>query len=511
MMVRRSARALLLATLGVLASWRLAAAQCPDGTLPPCGRPAARVTAPAANSVAVLYFEGRAADTNAVALADGLSEEIINRLSGIERLTVRSRYLVRRYRDTALEDPAQVGRALNVAYLVSGSVRHVGGRLRVSAELVRAAGGAQVWGQQFDLSGDDVFAIQEEVARDVATGIVGRLLPSERQTLAARPTQSAAAYEAFLRGNFHLARRDSAGMRRAIDEFEAALRADPAYTDALARIALAYGIATANGVSVGFPRDTMVARAVRNATEAVDRAPRSSDAWVAMALARLAAQPGHPGLARDALERAVAFDATNAEAHHLLGFILEMTGQDSAGLDHDRRALAIEPARPVTLMHLAQEAIRRGRYAEGRRWTDSALVFSPDYWSARELLPLLMLAAGDTSSARAEVARWRDLPQLRRITAYAEQTLAPHGSDSASVRQWSAALRAALPAELPVSQGFGAALLAMLASRDAETVMAVFDAMKPRGAYLHYYMTFRAFDPIRDDPRFRRLFEETTP
>jgi len=230
-----------------------------------------------------------------------------------------------------------------------------------------------------------------------------------------------------------------------------------------------------------------------------------------MALARLAAQPGRPAQVRDALERAVAFDPTNAEAHHLLGFILEMLSQDSAGLDHDREALAIEPARPVTLMHFAQEAIRTGRYAEGRRWTDSALVFSPDYWLARGLLPLLMLAAGDTSSARAEVARWRDLPQLRRATAFMEQALAPHGSDSAAVRQWRAALRAVVPTEMPVSLGSGAALLAMVASGDPETVMAVFEAMKPRGAYMHYYMTFRAFDPIRNDPRFRRLFEETTP
>jgi TolB-like protein len=100
-------------------------AQCPDGSPPPCARSsaAARAPAPPANSVAVLYFESRAADTNAAALADGLTEEIIHRLSGIERLTVRSRYLVRRYRETALEDPAAVGRALNVTYLVSGSIR----------------------------------------------------------------------------------------------------------------------------------------------------------------------------------------------------------------------------------------------------------------------------------------------------------------------------------------------------------------------------------------------------
>jgi TolB-like protein/Tfp pilus assembly protein PilF len=509
-MASRLACVALAALLVAAGPMHRASAQCPDGTPPPCGG-ARGVAAPPSNSVAVLYFDNASRDTSDVYLADGLSEEIISRLSGIERLTVRSRFLVRRYRGTALDDPAAVGRALNVSYLVSGVIRRAGGRLRVSAELIRASGGAQVWGQEFEQTGGDVFAIQEAVAREVATGIVGRLLPAERQTLATRPTTSADAYEAFLRGNFHMARRDSAGMRRAIDEFEHALRIDPGYTDALSRMALAYGIATANGVSVGLPRDTMVARAVRNATDAVGRAPRSSDAWVAMGLARLAAESRHPAAVRDALERALALDPTNAEAHHLLGFTLEMMGQDSAGLDHDRQALAIEPARPVTLMHLAQSAIKAGRYAEGRRWTDSALVFDRDFWSARGFLPALMVAAGDTAAARAEVERWRDLQPLRGVAALAQLALAPHGTDTASVRQWRAALRAAVPAEMPMSQGSGTSVLLMLASGDPVTVTAVFEAMRPRGVFMHYHMTFRAFDPIRGDPRFQRLFVETTP
>jgi TolB-like protein/Tfp pilus assembly protein PilF len=484
--------------------------QCPDGTPPPCGGGRA-VAAPSANSVAVLYFDNASRDSNDVYLADGLSEEIISRLSGIARLTVRSRFLVRRYRGVALEDPAAVGRALNVSYLVSGVIRRAGGRLRVSAELIRAAGGAQVWGQEFEQTGGDVFVIQEAVAREVATGIVGRLLPAERQTLAVRPTQSVAAYEAFLRGNFFMARRDSAGMRRAIAEFETALRLDPSYTDALSRIALAYGIATANGTHLGFPMDTALARALRNATEAVSRAPQSSEAWEAMGVARLAAEPVHLAIARPALERALALDPANAEAHHLLGFTLEMLGEGSAGLAHDREALAIEPARPVTLMHFAQEAIRAGRYGEGRRWTDSVLTFDRDYWMGRGFLPPLLLAAGDTAGARAEVARWAEAPPLRSVMALAELALTPHGADSAAVRAWRDAVRAAVPADVPVSQASGTVLLVMLATGDPDAVLAVFDAMRPRGAFLHYYLTFKLFDPIRADLRFQRLFQETTP
>jgi adenylate cyclase len=461
--------------------------------------------------VAVLYFESGTRDSSELYLADGLTEEIINRLSGIERLTVRSRYQVRRYRGTAMEDPAAVGRTLGVAYIVSGSVRRTAGRLRVNAELIRAAGGVQVWGQQFDQASADVFQIQEAVAREVATGIVGRLLPAERQTLATRPTSSAAAYDAFLRGNFSMARRDSAGIRRAVEEFERALRADPTYTDALSRIALAYGIAAGNGFSIGVPQDSMVARAVRNADEAVRRAPNSSEAWLAMGLSRLAASPRRSEGVIEALERAITLDPANAEAHHLLGFNLALRGLDSLGIAQDRMALAIEPARPVTIMHLAQFAAKFGHYAEARRWADSALVFDPDFWSARALRTFLLLVAGDTAGARAEVARWRGIQPLRDVAPFAERVLAPHGADSASVQAWRASIRAAIPAEVPVSIGLGVSTLAMVASGDPEIVLAVQEAVRPRGAFLHYFLTWAAFDPLRSDARFQRLFQETTP
>jgi tetratricopeptide (TPR) repeat protein len=390
-------------------------------------------------------------------------------------------------------------------------VRRVGGRLRVSAELVRAAGGAQVWGQQFDQAGDDIFAVQEEVARDVATGIVGRLLPAERQALAVRPTESAAAYQAFLRGNVHLARRDSAGIRRAIEEYESALQADPAYTAALSRVALAYGIAFANGINPGFPRDTLLGRAIRSADAAVRRAPGSSEAWLAMGLARLAAQPGQPQASRTAFERAIELDGTNAEAHHMLGFALAILGQDSAGLEQDRMALAIEPARPVTLMHLAQYASKIGRYAEARRWVDSALAIDRDFNSARGVLPVLMLAMGDSAGARAEVSRWPYLQATSAFSPLAALALAPHGTDSAAVAAWRAALRGLLPGELPVLQSGFVALLLQSVTRDPATVVPALEAARPRGAFLHYFMTWTAFDPIREDPRFQQLFRETTP
>lgn len=500
--VRRLSLAAL--ALAALPPYRLTA-QCPDGAPPPC-RSAARAAAPAPNSVAVLYFENATRDTADLYLSDGITEEIISRLSGIGRVTVRSRYLVRRYRGSALEDPASVGRALNVTYLVSGSVRRAGGRLRVSAELIRAAGGAQVWGRQFDQSGDDVFAIQEAVAREVATGIVGRLLPDEQQTLAVRPTTSPEAYQAVLRGNFNLARRDSAGILRAIAEYESALRADPGYIDALSRVGLAYAIARSNGYGLGIPQDTVSARALRYAADAVRRAPNSSDAWTAVGLANLVNNPRTIAGSREGLERAIALDPGNAEPHHLLGFTYALLGQDSAGLAHDRMALALEPARPVTIMHLAHIALKNRNISESLRWTDSALAVNPAFMNAHMLRATLLFMKGDTVAARADVARWTQMPALRSYAAPFARALAPGGPDAAQVLEWRTQT-----AELPTSLGAYYAIMVMAATGDAAAVLPVLERSQPRGAYIHYFMKFPVFDGIRSDARFARLFAETAP
>ena len=110
-----------------------AVVQCPDGTPPPC-RSAARGT-PAPTSVAVLYFDNRSRDSADAYLAEGLTEQTIAQLGEVQRLTVASRFAVRRFRGDAAPEPATVGRALNVTYLVTGSVQRAGNRLRVTAEM----------------------------------------------------------------------------------------------------------------------------------------------------------------------------------------------------------------------------------------------------------------------------------------------------------------------------------------------------------------------------------------
>lgn len=150
-------------------------------------------------SVAVLDFDNLSHDTSDTYLSEGLTEELTSQLGQLERLRVASRTAVSRLRDPSHMPLADISRALNVAYLVDGSVRRSGQHLRVTVELLRAATGAQVWSNQYDRSEQDLLAIQEAVANAVATAVAGRLLPTERTRLATKPTWSSDAYDAYLR------------------------------------------------------------------------------------------------------------------------------------------------------------------------------------------------------------------------------------------------------------------------------------------------------------------------
>ena len=175
-----------------------ASAQCPDGTPPPCA--AQRRPAPAPNSVAVLYFDNLSRDTSDVFLADGLTEELIIRLSQVRRLEVKSRFESLRFRGQRVNDPRAIGRELHASFLVTGSIQQAGQRVRLRVALVRTRDGTQQWGDVYERAGGDILTLQADVAREVAGAITGQLLPEERASLARRPTRDPIAYNLYLRG-----------------------------------------------------------------------------------------------------------------------------------------------------------------------------------------------------------------------------------------------------------------------------------------------------------------------
>jgi TolB-like protein/predicted Zn-dependent protease len=490
---------------------RAAPAQCPDGSAPPC-----TARAPAPTSIAVLYLDNLSTDSADAYLADGLTEEIINRLGRLERLVVKSQTSVRRYRGRAGE-PATMGRALGVSHLLNGSVRRAGNRLRVSVELVRASTGERLWGERYDRADADVLAIEEEIARAVATAVSGRLLPAERATLATRATTNAAAYDHFLRGNYHLAQRNPASFVRAIEQYEAAVARDPRFSRARARIAYAYALYFDWEWSYpGLSGDSLLVRALAASDEALRLDPGSADSWLARGYLLIQRNPRTLEGARSALERAVALEPDNIEALAGLGWGLMLHGEDSAAIALQQRLVAKEPDRSSQIYQIARLHQLSGRLTEARRWLDSAIAVDPRSYFAHGQRGQVRLLLGDVAGARQDAERTVALIpptyrpyRFRSVMLYVRADLQAGDTVRARARI-DHILREENLDRPTVLEGWYLGM-ALVALGNQDTAMDFLERVHPRGAKLHFGLRMPEFDALRANPRFQRLMAETRP
>lgn len=394
----KAGHGLLLAAIGIASPAR---AQCSDGAPPPCAGRTSRDAASAPTALAVLYFENLSRDTADLYLADGLTEELTSRLGAVARLRVTGRSVVRRAQQISGGDVLAVGRALNVRYLVEGSVRRAGLRVRISARLLRASDGVRVWGDDYDRTMDDLLTMQVDIAREVAGNVAGQLLPAEQRVLAQRPTTNAAAYDHFLRARYLGARRTEAAITQAVAELDEALRLDPAFAAAEARKAQVLVVAYGYGVNIAAP-ESLAARAQRSAARALALDPGASETWLAIGIMRWWFAPLDLDQARSAFERSVALDPRNAEAVHSLGVMLMGVPDLPAATAAFMRTLAIEPARGVTMLDLAEIEYTERRFPAALRWVDSAIAVEPRQARNYAMRSLLRLRAGDRAGARAD-------------------------------------------------------------------------------------------------------------
>ena len=187
-------------------------------------------------SVAVLYFENLSGSKDDEYFRDGMTEDIITELSKIKELQVFPRAAVLAYRDKPVTGP-QVGRELNAACVLSGSLRRAGNRLRITAQLIRALTGHSIWAERYDRELKDVFEVQDEIARSISQALRIKLTPQEEKAIARKQTENPQAYDYYLRGRqfFHQFRRKGFDFARQM--FARAIVIDPQYARAFAGVA----------------------------------------------------------------------------------------------------------------------------------------------------------------------------------------------------------------------------------------------------------------------------------
>lgn len=264
----------------------------------------------AEKSIAVLYFENLSGVKEDEYFRDGVTEDIITELAKIKGLKILSRPTVLLYRDKSVT-AAEVGRQLNAAFVLAGSIRRGGNRLRITAQLVDPQTDSVVWSERYDREMADVFAVQDEIARNIAEALRITLSPQEQQDLAARPTASPEAYDLYLRGRTYARRFTRLDFEFAYQMFDNAVRLDPQFAHAYAAMAN-----VCSSFHINFERDSSwLTRADAAAEKAVALMPELPEAKVAQAWVLYAGGDYDKALA---IARALVESKRNTESAYYL-------------------------------------------------------------------------------------------------------------------------------------------------------------------------------------------------
>jgi TolB-like protein/predicted Zn-dependent protease len=355
---------------------------------PSAARPSA---GPERAAVAVLPFLDLDGDRSQEYLCDGLAEELIHALAGVEGLKVAARTSSFQLKGTS-DGVRRIGEKLGVSRVVEGSVRRVGSRLRITVQLVDAREGYQVWSERFDRELGDVFALQDEIAARVVGALRVRLAvpPAPRP----RP-RDAQAWELYLKGRYFWNKRYQGELRKAVSAFEAALARDPDFAPAHAGLADACSVIGYYGLS---PETEVFAQARRAAERALALDPRSPEAHVSIALVRDWFDWDLPA-AEAALRRALALSSDHVPAHLYLAHVLAVQGRAAEAVASARAGAERDPLSTLAHTLVATAFYLSGDDEEALRATERALELDARYPPA-----LLYLTLAESRRGRHEAA-----------------------------------------------------------------------------------------------------------
>jgi serine/threonine protein kinase/tetratricopeptide (TPR) repeat protein len=294
-------------------------------------------------SVAVLPFDNQNRDPNVDYLSDGIPESIIHSLSQLSELKVMARSTVFQYKDKKV-DPRKLGHDLGVGAVVIGRLFQEGDNLTIRTELVNVSDGTELWGQQYNRKVADVFAVQEEIAKEISERLRLKLSGAERQQLAKRPTENLKAFQYYMQGRSSAQRRTREDLLAAISYYERAIEEDHNYALAYAGFADAYANLGAYGYIAPIDARRKTEKAAREAV-ALDR--NLAEAHAALALANIAFAPSNFQLGDRELSRAIELSPSLALAHGYLAFSFARQRRLDESLEEILKARELDPLSPI--------------------------------------------------------------------------------------------------------------------------------------------------------------------
>ena len=452
----------------------------------------------AIESVAVLPFANDSADPDAEYLSDGITETLINNLSQIWNLRVVARSTVFRYEGKDI-DPQKAGNDLHVRAVVSGRLLQRGSTLIIRAELMDVATGAQLWGGQYNRKAEDVFALQDDLSREISEKLRLQLTGDEKQRLTKRYTEDAEAYRLYLKGRYHWNKRSPEGLQKAVEYFRQALDKDPAY--ALAYAGLADTYAYLSFFNVVAPREAMP-KAKTAAVKGLEIDKDLAEAHVSLGYVSFTYDGDWPAAGKH-FEQALALNPAYSRAHTFYPFYLSSLGRSEEALEVARRALDFDPASPAVSHSLAVQLYFARQFDQAIDQAHNTLEMDANFAISYAVLGEVYLSKGMYREGLLALGKYS---ALSRSSA---TSLALLGYSHARLGERSQALRMIEELKAASKESFVPALFVALVYAGLEDKDQAFTwlekAYEERFNRLAYLKVEALWDPLRSDPRFADL------
>jgi TolB-like protein/Flp pilus assembly protein TadD len=454
-------------------------------------------------TLAVLPLENLSGDSDQEFFSDGLTEEMIAQLGKLnpDRLTVIARGSVAKYKRSTL-GANQIGRELHADYLVQGSVRRAPDRVRITVHLIQVSDQTDRWADSYDRDLKDILALQDAVARAIASQINIALAPAQASQSATRRSVDPDAYEAYLKGRYYWNKRTADGMQKAEVYFQQAIDNDPRYAAAYSGLADCNSGLTWHGFTP--PAETLP-RAHAAALKAIEIDPQSAEAHASLALVLL--HEWDWPRAEAEFKRALQLDPRYANAHHWYGDYLSVKGRHDEALVEAKKASELDPLNLMIgtwlglryyLAHNYESAIARGR---------NTVELDPNFAASHLLLGEAYVQMGLHEEGLTELRRAASLSGNNPL--YLAQVAVAYASEGMKTEALQIAAQLQATSTERYVSPYGLAQIYAALNDKVQTFKWLQTAYDGRAVWMSYLAVDPIFDGYRSDQRFQDLLRRT--
>jgi TolB-like protein/Tfp pilus assembly protein PilF len=450
-------------------------------------------------SIAVLPFVNMSDDKANEYFSDGLSEELLNVLANVPGLRVIARTSSFAYKgkDAKIAD---VARDLNVDNVLEGSVRKAGTRVRITTQLIRAADSSHLWSETYDRDVNDIFAVQDEISKQVVDALKVRLLRAEAPAQEAGGTLVPEAYEAYLQGRFEKNKGEAEDtLRAALAAFEKAIRIDPSYARAYVGKADTLSVMASNAY---LPYDSGFTQSREAATRAIELAPDLAEGYLSLGFVQAVVDQDLEGATASA-ERAMQLNPGSIDVQRSYSSFQSSLGRHEAAIAAANKAIELDPLAPQTHTNLSAAFMYARKYDRAEAAARRAVALTPDRPSVHGQLGAVLLLLRHPDEALSEFEKER--VDWQRMTGRALVFAAKGQKDLARAEM--AAMLKANNVGVAASYQY-AQINAELGDRDeAFRWLAKAREIRDPGLTGNVFVD-PILDPLRTDPRYDTLVRE---